>query len=138
MLTKFDQRGKETVFKLGNIERFYEVVYVWFHEQRNFNVEYTSNFKGVFRHINLEIYKIYLKLKKPPINRKFLIEIRKDFDSRPRSRIKDSNYLNLPTMKMFETRYTTNGDVEDIVRSVRRGIKEVEKTLLNVCQGKFP
>ena len=107
-------------------------------KQRNFNVEYTSNFKGVFRHINLEIYKIYLELKKPPINRKFLIEIRKDFDSRPRSRIKDSNYLNLPTMKMFETRYTTNGDVEDIVRSVRRGIKEVEKTLLNVCQGKFP
>ncbi len=36
MLPKFDQRGKETVFKLGNIERFYEIVYVWFHEQRNF------------------------------------------------------------------------------------------------------
>ena len=36
MLPKFDQRGKETVFKLGNIERFNEIVYVCFYEQKNF------------------------------------------------------------------------------------------------------
>ena len=36
MLPKFDQLGKETVFKLGNIERFNEIVYVCFYEQKNF------------------------------------------------------------------------------------------------------
>ena len=35
MFPKFDQRGKETVFKLGNIERFYDIVYVCFYEQKN-------------------------------------------------------------------------------------------------------
>ena len=36
MLPKFDQRGKETVLKLGNIEGLNEIVYVCFHEQKNF------------------------------------------------------------------------------------------------------
>ena len=46
--------------------------------------------------------------------------------------------LQLPSMKQFETTHTTNGDCEEIIRSVRRGIKGVEKTLLNVSLGKFP
>ena len=40
-------------------------------------------------------------------------------------------------MKKFETQFTTNGDVEDLVRTVRRGIKEVEITIENVSKGKF-
>ena len=54
------------------------------------------------------------------------------------SKIKDSMWLNLPSMKKFETQYTTNGSVLGIVRSVRRGIKEVEITIENVSKGKFP
>ena len=105
---------------------------------REFNFEYTTNFKGVFKYINLEIYKIWIDLGKIPINRKFLIEIRKNFDSRPKSKIKDSMFLNLPSMKKFETQFTTNGDVEELVRTVRRGIKEVGITIENVSKGKFP
>ena len=96
-----------------------------------------SEIKGVFHYINLEIYKIYIKLNKPPINRNFLIEIRKKFDSRSRSQLRKS-ILNLPTMDMFEKRYKTNVDLDDNIRSIRRGIKSVEKTLLNVSNGKFP
>ena len=96
-----------------------------------------SEIKGVFHYINLEIYKIYIKLNKPPINRNFLIEIRKDFDSRNRSQLRKS-ILNLPTMDMFEKRYKTNVDLDDNIRSIRRGIKSVEKTLMNVSNGKFP
>ena len=96
-----------------------------------------SEIKGVFHYINLEIYKIYIKLNKPPINRNFLIEIRKEFDSRSRSQLRKS-ILNLPTMDMFEKRYKTNVDLDDNIRSIRRGIKSVEKTLMNVSNGKFP
>ena len=46
--------------------------------------------------------------------------------------------VNLPQMRDFHTIYTTNGDCEDAIRSVRRGIKGVEKTLRNVSLGKFP
>jgi len=45
--------------------------------------------------------------------------------------------VNLPQMSDFE-RYKTNGDFEDVIRSVRRSIKGVEKTLRNVSLGKFP
>ena len=63
--------------------------------------------KGIFHYINLEIYKIYLSLNKPPINRDFLIEIRKSFDSRQRSQLRKS-MMNLPQMDEFETKYRTN------------------------------
>ena len=43
-----------------------------------------------------------------------------------------------PQMRDFDTIYTTNGDCEDVIRSVRRSIKGVEKTLRNVSLGKFP
>ena len=105
---------------------------------KEFNFEYTTNFKGVFRYINLEIYKIWIDLGKIPINRKFLIEIRKNFDSRPKSKIKDSMFLNLPSMKKFETQFPTNVSLDNQIRTVRRGIKEVEKTIENVSKGKFP
>ena len=36
MLPKFDQRGKETVFKLGNIEGFKKIVYVCFMNKKIF------------------------------------------------------------------------------------------------------
>ena len=93
--------------------------------------------KGIFHYINLEIYKIFLELDKPPINRNFLIEIRKDFDNRPKSLLKKS-ISNLPSLDQFETKFKTNVDLDDTIRVVRRGIKSVEKTLMNVSLGKFP
>ena len=60
--------------------------------------------KGVFQCVNLEIYKIYLDLNRPPINRDFLIEVRKRFDNRQRSKLK-SSVGNLPQMIMFERSY---------------------------------
>ena len=36
MIPKIYERGKETVFKLGNIEGLNEIVYVCFYEQKNF------------------------------------------------------------------------------------------------------
>ena len=93
--------------------------------------------KGLFHYINLEIYKIYLNLNKPPINRNFIIKVRRNFDNRPRSLLKKS-MMNLPQMDDFETKYRTNVDLDDVIRSVRRSIKGVEKTLLNVSKGKFP
>ena len=96
-----------------------------------------SEIKGVFHYVNLEIYKIYLELGKSAINRVFLIEVRKSFDARPKSKLKNS-MISLPSIEQFEKDLTKNVDVEDIVRSVRRGIKTVEKTLKNVSLGKFP
>ena len=93
--------------------------------------------KGLFHYINLEIYKIFLRLDKPPINRNFLIEVRKSFDSRSRSQLRRS-MMNLPQLSEFETKYRTNVDLDDVIRSVRRSIKGVEKTLMNVSKGKFP
>jgi hypothetical protein len=92
--------------------------------------------KGLFHYVNMEVYQIYLRLERPPINRKFLIEIRKSFDGRVRSQLKNS-MINLPQMRDFE-RFKTNGDFEDVIRSVRRSIKGVEKTLTNVSKGRFP
>jgi hypothetical protein len=94
--------------------------------------------KGVIHHVNLEIYKLYLRLGKPPINRNFLIKIREEFESRPRSKLKNS-IIQIPSIDQFNKRYTDTGSVDDIVRTIRRGsIKGVEKTLLNVSRGTFP
>lgn len=93
--------------------------------------------KGLFHYQNLEMYKIFLRLNRPPINRNFLMEVRKSFDSRVRSQLRRT-MVNLPQMRDFDTTYTTNGDCEDVIRSVRRSIKGVEKTLRNVSLGKFP
>jgi len=92
--------------------------------------------KGLFHYQNLEMYKIYLRLRRPPINRNFLIEVRKSFDSRVRSQLRRT-MVNLPQMRDFE-RYKSNSDFEDVIRAVRRSIKGVEKTLKNVSLGKFP
>ena len=92
--------------------------------------------KGLFHYQNLEMYKIFLGLNRPPINRSFLIEVRKSFDSRVRSQLRRT-MVNLPQMSDFE-RYKTNSDFEDVIRSVRRSLKGVEKTLKNVSLGKFP
>ena len=64
------------------------------------------------------------------------MEVRKSFDSRVRSQLRRT-MVNLPQMSDFE-RYKTNGDFEDVIRSVRRSLKGVEKTLKNVSLGKFP
>mgnify|MGYP003122236124 FL=1 len=45
--------------------------------------------------------------------------------------------MNLPHIEDFE-RYTSKDDFEDVVRSFRRSIKGVEKTLTNVSKGRFP
>ena len=102
-----------------------------------------SEIKGVFHYVNLEIYKIFLRLNKPPINENFLIEIRKDFESRKRSQLRKST--NIPTLEQFEEMKTyrlryksSNVVLSDVIRSVRRGNKRVEKTLLNVSKGRFP
>ena len=92
--------------------------------------------KGLFHYQNLEMYKIYLKLNKPSINRNFLLEVRKNFDSRVRSQLRRT-MVNLPQMNDFD-RLKTNADFEDVIRSVRRSLKSVEKTLLNVSEGRFP
>ena len=92
--------------------------------------------KGLFQYVNLEIYKIYLNLNKPSINRNFLIDVRKTFDIRTRSKLK-SSIMNLPHMSDFE-RYKSNSDFEDVIRSIRRSIKGVQKTLNNVSKGMFP
>jgi len=92
--------------------------------------------KGLFHYQNLEMYKIYLRLRRPPINRNFLMEVRKSFDSRVRSQLRRT-MVNLPQMRDFE-RYKSNSDFEDVIRAVRRSIKGVEKTLKNVSLGKFP
>ena len=75
--------------------------------------------KGLFHYINLEIYKIFLRLDKPPINRNFLIEVRKSFDSRSRSQLKRS-MMNLPQLSEFETKYRTNNIIQINIRSVFR------------------
>ena len=95
-----------------------------------------TEIKGLFHYQNLEIYKIYLRLNRPPINRNFLMEVRKSFDARVRSQLRRT-MVNLPQMSDFE-RYKTNGDFEDVIRSVRRSLKGVEKTLRNVSLGRFP
>lgn len=92
--------------------------------------------KGLFHYQNLEMYKIFLRLDKPSINRNFLIEVRKSFDSRVRSQLRRT-MGNLPHMSDFE-RYKTSSDFEDVIRSVRRSLKSVEKTLTNVSKGRFP
>ena len=92
--------------------------------------------KGLIHYQNLEMYKIYLSLNKPPINRDFLFEVRKSFDSRVRSQLRKT-MVNLPQMSDFD-RLKTNGDFEDVIRSVRRSLKGVEKTLTNVSNGRFP
>lgn len=93
--------------------------------------------KGVFHYVNLEMYKIYLRLGKPPINRKFLMAVRSEFDGRTRSQLSGS-VVTIPTMKQFETNYTINGECEDAIRMVRRSLKGIEKTLANVSKGRFP
>lgn len=92
--------------------------------------------KGLFHYQNLEMYKIFLKLNKPAINRNFLLEVRKNFDSRVRSQLRRT-MVNLPQINDFD-RFKTNADFEDVIRSVRRSLKSVEKTLLNVSMGRFP
>ena len=92
--------------------------------------------KGLFHYQNLEMYKIFLRLDRPPINRNFLIEVRKSFDSRVRSQLRRT-MVNLPQMSDFE-RFKYNSDFEDVIRSVRRSLKGVEKTLTNVSKGRFP
>ena len=92
--------------------------------------------KGLFHYQNLEMYKIYLRLDKPPINRDFLIQVRKSFDSRVRSQLRKT-MVNLPQLDDFD-RFKTNSDFEDVIRSVRRSLKGVEKTLINVSNGRFP
>ena len=93
--------------------------------------------KGLFHYQNLEMYKIFICLNRPPINRNFLMKVRKSFDARVRSQLRRT-MVNLPQMRDFDTIYTTNGDCEDVIRSVRRSLKGVEKTLKNVSLGKFP
>ena len=60
-----------------------------------------SEIKGVFHYINLEIYKIYLELDKPAINRSFMIEVRKSFDARPKSKLKNS-MIKLPSLSSLK------------------------------------
>ena len=92
--------------------------------------------KGLFHYQNLEMYKIFLRLDRPSINRNFLIEVRKSFDMRVRSQLRRT-MVNLPQKSDFD-RFKTNGDFEDVIRSVRRSLKGVEKTLNNVSKGRFP
>ena len=93
--------------------------------------------KGVFQYVNLEIYKIYRDMGKPPINRVFLMEVRRRFDERKKSKLSQS-ILHIPSLEQFETQFTTNSSVDDLIRSLRRSLKGVEKTVTNVSNGSFP
>lgn len=93
--------------------------------------------KGKFHYINLEMYKFYLSVGRPPINRQFLIDIRTHFDSRTRSKLRH-NIIWIPTIPDFEKYYPTNSSLDYVIRTVRRGLKSVEKTLINVSNGQFP
>ena len=76
-------------------------------------------------------------MSKRSINRNFLMKVRKRFDERTRSKL-SKTILNIPTVKQFETIYTTNASVDDLIRSVRRGNNSIKKTITNVSNGKFP
>lgn len=96
--------------------------------------------KGLFHYVNLETYKIYLKLHKPPINTEFLYNVRIAFESRKRSKLKTSS-VSVPTLRQFDNsrwKYEKSGDFDNQIRIVRRSIKGVEKTLRNVSLGRFP
>ena len=89
--------------------------------------------KGRFIHQNIEMYKIYLKHNKPPINRDFLITMYEDFNRRPKTVILNSLYL--LNEELYELK---NVDLDNSIRTIRRGFKEVEKILNNVSRGSFP
>lgn len=93
--------------------------------------------KGKFHYINLEIYKIYLDLGKPPINRDFLIKVRESFDQRKRSKLANT-VVWIPQIDELKNKFVGSIDVKEVVRTVRRGIKQVENTLDHVSRGKFP
>ena len=76
-------------------------------------------------------------MSKRSINRNFLMKVRKRFDERTRSKL-SKTILNIPTVKQFETIYTTNASVDDLIRSVRIGNNSIKKTITNVSNGKFP
>ena len=99
----------------------------------------SKEIKGVFQYINLEIYKIYLKLNKPPINTDFLYNVRLSFEERKSSQLRNF-VVTIPTLKQFEhSRFKVDkSEWENQIRMVRRSIKGVEKTLMNVSKGKFP
>ena len=99
----------------------------------------SKEIKGVFHYVNLEIYKIYLKLNKPPINREFLYNVRLSFEERKRSQLRTS-VVTIPTLKQFEYDRSKQNKSEwdNQIRMVRRSIKGVERTLTNVSKGKFP
>ena len=90
--------------------------------------------RGVELYSYFEIYKIYLKLNKPPINRAFLLNVRNDFDNRPKSKLK--TLITLPPTHYFQT-YNTNSDFKDSIRVIRRSIKWIEGIINKVSLGKF-
>ena len=53
-------------------------------------------------------------MSKRSINRNFLMKVRKRFDERTRSKL-SKTILNIPTVKQFETIYTTNASVDDLI-----------------------
>ena len=65
------------------------------------------------------------------------MEVRKKFDDRIRSKLFRS-ILNMPTLKQFESIFTTNSFVDDLIRSIRRGCSSIRKTIINVSNRKFP
>ena len=99
----------------------------------------SKEIKGVFQYVNLEIYKIYLKLNKPPINTDFLYNVRLSFEERKWSQLRNF-VVTIPTLQQFDhSRFKVDkSEWENQIRMVRRSIKGVEKTLTNVSKGKFP
>ncbi|MDA8552881.1 hypothetical protein N9L14_00605 [Alphaproteobacteria bacterium] len=89
--------------------------------------------KGRYLYQNLEMYKIFLKHDQPAINKQFLVTLYEDLKGRPRSLLAKSIYL--LNDELYEK---SNVDLDNEIRSIRRGIKSVEKTLNNVSIGKFP
>jgi hypothetical protein len=89
--------------------------------------------KGRYHYQNIEMYKLYLEFGKPPINRDFLLRMYETLKDRPKSLLWKS--IGQLSDVLYESR---NVDVDDQIRSVRRGLKSVEKVLRNVSLGRFP
>ena len=89
--------------------------------------------KGRYHYQNIEMYKLYLEFGKPPINRDFLLRMYETLKDRPKSLLWKS--IGQLSDVLYESR---NVDVDDQIRSVRRGLKSVEKVFEECEFGTLP
>ena len=89
--------------------------------------------KGRYHYQNIEMYKLYLQSGKPPINRDFLIWMYDTLKDRPNSLLWKS--IGQLSDFLYESK---NVDIDIQIRSVRRGLKSVEKVFEECEFGTVP